>query len=239
MNRKPLLFWVLGLLFALGLSFGLRRWGPKGATSQPSGSNGLFDHQAPSASLPSARPRNVQSLADGPVGRGGMPSVSQSPSKDNVRSSRLGVNVAPRPEAIFTSGRRTFRWLETVAALAEDKAGSLDVIERRSGFAFVRVEPGSEPPAGSFPVAFEPRTGGLLVVTGKLSVHLKSAAAGVSLSQEYSLDLLRSIARLNTVTYQSSPPSLAKLTQLLTALRKDSRVVKADLEMLGEARTAQ
>ncbi len=194
----------------------------------------LFDTQAVPSALPAERPRSPQSQA-------GIPTLVSAVRRSKARperSVRLGLDRPAREEEVFVSGRGSYRWLATIFALPDDQAGSLDVVEARSGYVFVKV-PNGEAPPGAYPVAYQPKNGTLYVVTGRLTVHFTSVADAAAMSQDYSMELLRLMTRLNTATYQSSRPTVQKLTELLEALRKDARVVKASLEMIGEGRTAQ
>ncbi len=236
MLRRYLILVCLVVALAVGLTYH-HSASKEVASSRPSAPAGtLFDKQ--DKAVPGPREREVQSVKTEINVKPGERIAEVPPLKDEDRESRLGINAPPAPEEIFITSRRTLRWLGNVAAVTEDAAGGMDVLERRNGFAFVRVAPENFP-KGALPVAFEARTGNLVVLTGKLSVQLKAAASVPDLSSEYSMDLVRSIVRLNLAIYQSSQPTQLTLTQLLTALRKDSRVVEADLEMIAERRNAQ
>jgi hypothetical protein len=237
MKQKQTILWVLTFAIALVLGWSFRR--PKLVAVEAPPVASLFDQQAPPSALPASRPRDVQSRPEGEGPRGSR-RLERRSSAEGDRAVRLGLVAPAKPQEVFMSGRRTLRWLPEIFALPEDAdVRAADVVERSNGFVFVRVESGGEAPNGSMLTVFESRTGRLLVVTGKLSVLLKASASGPTLSQEYSMDLVRSIARLNTAIFKSSQPTVAKLTELLEALSRDERVVKAELELIGERVTAQ
>jgi len=236
MLRRYLILVLLVTALAIGLTYYHSAGNEIATVRTPDQPSNLFDKQ--DKAVPGPRQREVQSLPSGvPTSPGGN-RIEVPPAKNPERESRLGIDTPATPEELFVTSKRSLRWLVNVAAVSEGSASGMDVIETRNGFAFVRAAADNYP-KGALPVAYEARTGNLVVLTGKLSVQLKPAVSVPSLSSEYSMDLVRNVARLNLAIYQSSQPTQLTLTQLLSALRNDSRVVEADLEMIAERRKAQ
>jgi hypothetical protein len=225
---------MAGCVLAVSLGLGLwRLYGGsvRAKAEAPGETKNLFDHQDHSSGVPAPRARPEHGASNGPArrGLGSVPADWAVPPAERAR--RLGLEPEARPGETIEAGRRSYRWAPSIVALSRKApvpAGA-EVVEQRSGFAFIRLELGTEPPKGALPVVFEPVTGQLYVVTGKLSVHLKSAAVTQSLSQDFSLELVTSIERLNRAIYKTSKPWL----------RRDERVVEANLELIGQPRVAQ
>lgn len=238
MYRRYLILVAIVVALAIGLSLWHRPGKEVASVREQAAPGNLFDSQT-RAEVPRPRNRETQSIPGEVTARNGRRILEAVDAKDEARAKRLGIDDPARPEEVFISGKRTLRLLDEVAAVTEDAAEGLDVVERRGGYAFVRVEPDRELPRGALPAAYEPRTGGIVVLTGKLSLQLKASQSAPDLSSEYSMELIRNVGRLNLAVYQSSQPTSSGLTQLLAALRKDTRVREADLELIGERRLAQ
>lgn len=157
------------------------------------------------------------------------------------------VNGLPRG-ATFRSARQTYQMAGNVRAvgasarqapeqvLAAAGLGASDLVERKGRFLVVR-ESGALSQAlqvgasGSttHPVAVNRATGGLGVVTGVITVRLRSVASAVALASDHGLELVSTATGIKAAFYRV--PVNQDIAAAGAALARDRRVRSAEIEV--------
>lgn len=82
----------------------------------------------------------------------------------------------------------------------------------------------------SYPAAYNPRTGGIGIVPGNLSVKLKNMRTAAAVAKDYGLDVVRVFAHLQTAFYRVKPGQ--DVVAVAAALAADARVESAEIEVI-------
>ena len=170
------------------------------------------------------------------------------PSRPDPAREQRRAFVAGLPRgASFRSAGQSYQMAGNVRALpAAAKApeqvlqaaglSTAEVLERKGAFLLVR-EPGAlsqavqATPAGSdsHPVAINARTGGLGVVTGLITVRLRSVVSAVPLAADHGLTLHSTATGIRAAFYRVPPNQ--DIVAAAAALTKDRRVRSAEIEV--------
>jgi hypothetical protein len=111
-------------------------------------------------------------------------------------------------------------------------APGLTVVQARGPYVFARLAPDANAPDNARPVALNLSTNGLGVITGGLTVKLQQTSAADALVREYRLKPVQVFESSHAAFFETGKSDVAELTRLLTAIRGDARVVRAELEIL-------
>jgi hypothetical protein len=109
-----------------------------------------------------------------------------------------------------------------------------DVIEENAKFTFFQSPPGRPFPSEGALVAVNPSTQGLVIVTGGIEVKFKEGDVSPQISQDFGIRHLQSFEEINVSFFQSSKRDINELINQVEALRRDSRVVRAELHILDK-----
>ena len=113
-----------------------------------------------------------------------------------------------------------------------------DEIERANGYVFLQLSEGQSLPPEGLRTAIDPDSGLISVVTGRLKVKVKSEVAIGEIANEFNLQLSHSFGHLGLAFYEGNRSSSQELVDLLGLVRRDQRIISADLELLGPRRVA-
>jgi hypothetical protein len=82
----------------------------------------------------------------------------------------------------------------------------------------------------SYPTALNPRTGGIGIVPGTLSVKLRNTASASAIASDHGLDVVRVFAHLQTAFYRVKPGQ--DVVAVAAALTADARVASVEVEVV-------
>ncbi len=82
----------------------------------------------------------------------------------------------------------------------------------------------------SYPTALNPRTGGIGILPGTLSVKLKNMGSAAAIATDHGLDLVRAFNHLQVAFYRVKPGQ--DVVAAAASLTADSRVASAEVEVI-------
>jgi Open reading frame 2 N-terminal domain len=151
--------------------------------------------------------------------------------KLSKRWQRISKLRDPHPVKFGSDGRE-YEFLPNVWALPRSKyvaASNLTPVDQEWGYVFVQTAAGDSAPPGAMPAAVSPAEHSLVVVTGAVAVKFGSSGISESFGQDFGLSLVRSLDDINVAYYQGPQNNGAELTALVDNLKRDPRVVRANL----------
>jgi hypothetical protein len=152
------------------------------------------------------------------------------------RWQRISKLRAQRPVKFGSDGRE-YEFLPNVWAFPRSKyvaASNLTPVDQEWGYVFVQTAAGDSAPPGAMPAAVSTAEHSLIIVTGAVAVKFGSSGISESFGQDFGLSLVRSLDDINVAYYQGPQNNAADLTNLVDNLRRDPRVVRANLWILDK-----
>lgn len=160
-------------------------------------------------------------------------------------SERAALLQAAGRGATISSNNQQYQILSGVRA-SESKAkeqpqqtlsrmGGGKLVETKGGFVVFTELPQSAASVmsvngTSYPTVINPRTGGIGIVPGTLSVKLKKNETANAVATDHGLDVVRVFAHLQTVFYRVKPGQ--DVVVAVAALSADARVESAEVEVI-------
>jgi len=131
----------------------------------------------------------------------------------------------------FSQAGANFRFLQDVRGISDKSAlpAGAELIENHGGIAFFIQASGAPPPVGSFPAVYNEAKGSLAMLTGNVKVATGSPGTAQALAEELNMKLIQSFDDIKVSLFQSGRNTPADLVKLLSALREDKRVQRAEL----------
>lgn len=82
----------------------------------------------------------------------------------------------------------------------------------------------------SYPAAYNPRTGGIGIVSGNINVKLKNSGNAAAVAKDYGLEVVRVFAHLQTAFFRVKPGQ--DVVAVAASLAADARVASAEIEVI-------
>jgi hypothetical protein len=136
------------------------------------------------------------------------------------------------------SDRRVYREVPGLRAYPEslsDQVSNENIVERRPGIIFAKQE--ARDREAGWPVVWNEKSGRLGALSGQFKVKLRNARDAQSIARDMGLGLVKYFDPIQMAILSSSEGQ--DPARLLESLRHDSRVLRADLEILEGSPKAQ